>query len=263
MRSIPEKGNFCNVSGTRKRPGTIQSVSLPFVTVYSHFMQQNLTFIRYAICEVIRMANILIYETNKALAQKLCDSLKKEKHAALLCDEHTLPSLPNEGRTLVILDAKLKWTACRPLLSHFSKLGVPILFITADRSMRAHLCALYAGPCDVLTLPYTKGQLMLKIGELLGEEASVREISLDETGRVAMLDGRRVELTAQEFALLLALMEKPDVPVSREQLLRTAWGYQSMGDTRTVDVHVQRLRKKLGGECIETVYKCGYRLRLA
>ncbi|MDD6041358.1 MAG: winged helix-turn-helix domain-containing protein, partial [Clostridia bacterium] len=52
-------------------------------------------------------------------------------------------------------------------------------------------------------------------------------------------------------------------PVSREQLLRTAWGYQSMGETRTVDVHVQRLRKKLGGDYIETVYKCGYRLRLA
>ena len=74
---------------------------------------------------------------------------------------------------------------------------------------------------------------------------------------------RRVELTAQEMALLLALMNQPDTPVSREQLLREAWGYQSMGETRTVDVHVQRLRKKLGEDWIETVYKCGYRLRLA
>ena len=65
------------------------------------------------------------------------------------------------------------------------------------------------------------------------------------------------------LALLLALMNQPDTPVSREQLLREAWGYQSMGETRTVDVHVQRLRKKLGEDWIETVYKCGYRLRLA
>ena len=86
---------------------------------------------------------------------------------------------------------------------------------------------------------------------------------MDEKERVALLGGRRVELTAQEFALLLALLERPDTPDSREQLLRTAWGYQSMGETRTVDVHVQRLRKKLGGEYIETVYKCGYRLKLA
>ena len=90
-----------------------------------------------------------------------------------------------------------------------------------------------------------------------------RSAYVDAEERVALLDGRRVELTAQEYALLNALMEKPDVPVSREQLLRTAWGYQSIGETRTGDVHIQRLRKKLGCEYIETVYKCGYRLRLA
>ena len=67
----------------------------------------------------------------------------------------------------------------------------------------------------------------------------------------------------ESSALLLALMENPDMPVSREQLLRKAWGYQSIGETRTVDVHVQRLRKKLGVERIETVYKCGYRLKMA
>lgn len=104
---------------------------------------------------------------------------------------------------------------------------------------------------------------MPRMHNALGECAPLRELSVDEKERVALLDGRRVELTAQEFALLLALMEKPDIPVSREQLLRRAWGYQSMGETRTVDVHVQRLRKKLGGEYIETVYKCGYRLKLA
>ncbi|MDY4062135.1 MAG: winged helix-turn-helix domain-containing protein, partial [Candidatus Limiplasma sp.] len=98
---------------------------------------------------------------------------------------------------------------------------------------------------------------------LLGGEAPAREISVDEDAQVALLNGRRVELTAQEMALLLALMNQPDTPVSREQLLREAWGYQSMGETRTVDVHVQRLRKKLGEDWIETVYKCGYRLRLA
>ena len=70
-------------------------------------------------------------------------------------------------------------------------------------------------------------------------------------------------LTAQEFALLQALMESPDSALTCEQLLRTAWGYHSAGETRTVDVHVQRLRKKMGVDWIETVYKCGYRLRLA
>ena len=100
---------------------------------------------------------------------------------------------------------------------------------------------------------------------LLDEDTTLRRYReiVDEEERVALLDGRRVELTAQEMALLLALMEKPDTPVSREQLLRKAWGYQGIGETRTVDVHIQRLRRKLGASCIETVYKLGYRLKMA
>lgn len=211
------------------------------------------------------MATILIYESNKTLAQKLCDSLKKEKYNAVLCDENNpeLPWLNEEKAPLVILDARLKWTVCRPLLERFAHRGCPILFLTGDRKMSAHLRALYSGSSEVLVIPASGRAVCAKVQHLLGEGAAKSEIALDESERVALLDGRRVELTAQEFALLLALMEKPDVPVSREQLLRKAWGYQSMGETRTVDVHVQRLRKKLGGEYIETVYKCGYRLRLA
>ena len=211
------------------------------------------------------MAMILIYEPDDMLARKLCDSLKKEKFNAKRCDENNLSieELNADKPPLVLLDARLKWTACRPLFEEFLHHGCPILFITADRQMSSHLRALYAGRSEVLTLPFTQKALHAKVTSLMGETQPLREISVDETERVAMLDGRRVELTAQEFALLIALMEKPDIPVSREQLLRKAWGYQSMGETRTVDVHVQRLRKKLGGDYIETVYKCGYRLKMA
>ncbi|MCI5846280.1 MAG: response regulator transcription factor [Clostridiales bacterium] len=211
------------------------------------------------------MATILIYEPNHMLAQRLCDSLKKEKYNAIRCDETDLnpTALKEEKAPLVILDAQMKWTVCRPMLETFSRRGCPILFLTGDRKMRAHLRALYAGNCDVLAAPFSGKALKTCVAHLLGQSAPMADLSLDETERVALLDGRRVELTAQEYALLLALMETPDTPVSREQLLRTAWGYQSMGETRTVDVHVQRLRKKLGNDYIETVYKCGYRLRLA
>lgn len=209
------------------------------------------------------MATIWIYQTQPALAHKLCDSLKKEQYDVILCGEQAILPPQTAQTPLVVLDARMKWTVCRPLLEHFSQLGCPILFATGDRKMSAHLRALYAGRSDVLVTPFSPRQLMAKVRALLGETPPRSELSVDEATRAAVLDGRRVELTAQEFALLLALMEKPDVPVSREQLLRKAWGYQSMGETRTVDVHVQRLRKKLGGEYIETVYKCGYRLRLA
>ena len=211
------------------------------------------------------MANILIYEPDDLLAQKLCDSLKMEKYHAIRCDEYsrTPPFADGEPAPLIILDARIKWTLCRPLLQAFLNRGCPILFLTEDRNMSAHLRALYTGASAVLTLPFTPRALISRIRHLLGTVCAPCELSLDQTSRAALLDGRRVELTAQEYALLGALMEKPDTPVSREQLLRTAWGYQSMGETRTVDVHVQRLRKKLGGDYIETVYKCGYRLKLA
>lgn len=211
------------------------------------------------------MANLLIYHSNPVQAQKLCDSLKKEQYHAIVCDENdlSLPWLNEENAPLILLDASMKWTVCRPLLERFSQRGCPILFFTSDRRMSAHLRALYSGECDVLVAPYTQKALKTKVHSLAGSSSAPRALHMDETERVAHLDGRRVELTAQEFALLSVLLEKPDVPVSREQLLRQAWGYQSMGETRTVDVHIQRLRKKLGVECIETVYKCGYRLRLA
>ena len=209
------------------------------------------------------MATIMIYEPNEIIVQKRCDSLKKEKYNAIRCDENVIPSFSDDSIPLVMMDAQLRWTTCRPLLEAFQKHGCPILFLTGDRKMSAHLRALYGGRSDVLTVPFSQKALHAKVHNALGECAPLRELSVDEKERVALLDGRRVELTAQEFALLLALMEKPDIPVSREQLLRRAWGYQSMGETRTVDVHVQRLRKKLGGEYIETVYKCGYRLKLA
>ncbi len=86
-------------------------------------------------------------------------------------------------------------------------------------------------------------------------------LAIDEEEKVVYVDGKPCELTQQEFSLLQELAQNVDRAMSREELLRDAWGYVSPGDTRTVDVHVQRLRKKLGFSCIETVYRRGYRLR--
>jgi len=86
-------------------------------------------------------------------------------------------------------------------------------------------------------------------------------LAIDEKERIVYVDGHPCELTQQEFFLLQELAQNIDRPLSRQELLRQAWGYVSPGDTRTVDVHIQRLRKKLGFFCIETVYRLGYKLR--
>ena len=212
------------------------------------------------------MTRLLIWEPNEQIERKLQDILKKEPYELCMMSEtDDFSAVPEDDVPLVVvMDARMRWSLCRPLLDECRKRGLPLLFLTADKhaSAHAHLKALYAGSCDVATLPLQAKPLRTRLEALCGNPAS-SELRINEEERVALLDGRRVELTAQEMALLLALMEKPDTPVSREQLLRKAWGYQSMGETRTVDVHVQRLRKKLGGDYIETVYKCGYRLKLA
>lgn len=210
------------------------------------------------------MATILIFSENRQIAHKLCDSLKKGKYEAKLCsDQNELRLAAQTEAPLMIMDASMKWTSCRPLLETGAELNCPVLFLTGDGKMSGHLRALYAGRSEVAVMPACFKTITGHIRQLMGEAPLRRELHVDADTQVATLNGRRVELTAQEMALLQALMENPDTPVSRETLLREAWGYQSKGETRTVDVHVQRLRKKMGEDWIETVYKCGYRLRLA
>ena len=86
-------------------------------------------------------------------------------------------------------------------------------------------------------------------------------LAINDDEKVVYVNGHPCELTQQEFSLLRELAQNIDRPVSLEELLRSAWGYICPGETRTVDVHVQRLRKKLGFSCIETVYRRGYKLR--
>ena len=81
-------------------------------------------------------------------------------------------------------------------------------------------------------------------------------------GNIATIGNQKIELTNQESALLKALLENQGKTVSRQELLQDAWGYKSAGLTRTVDVHIQRLRRKIGSALIDTVYKGGYKLNL-
>ena len=87
-------------------------------------------------------------------------------------------------------------------------------------------------------------------------------LQVDAECRRVQVDGRPCSLTPQEFTLLMVLLDNANHPVQREGLLLGAWGYASLGDTRTVDVHIQRPRKKLQLSCIETVFRVGYLIRV-
>jgi DNA-binding response OmpR family regulator len=220
------------------------------------------------IYEVKCMAEVLIIENDGQSSKLLARILTQAGHC---CREVKSPAKAGEyqqalGSGLVVMNARLPWKESLSFLSNLSQRRCPVLFITREAGTRDHLLALYTGPCQVLIRPFSDQALLHAAEELLKETENrltlgSLEINLEE--KAVKLAGEPLNLTAQEFALLQALMENPETALSREQLLRTAWGYQGIGETRTVDVHVQRLRKKLGEDRIETVYKLGYRLKMA
>ena len=214
------------------------------------------------------MADILIMEPDQRVGQKMCDLLSRAGHRCTSMDDAAkgIGFVRRGERVLTILNAQLPWTDSFNLLRTLEEKGWPVLFVTGDAGNVEHLRAMYQAGCDVLLSPFD-GEALLHAVEALMEQSdrmmTLGPLCLDVTSRTATLGGESLSLTAQEFALLRALMQSPDAAVTREQLLRTAWGYQTMGETRTVDVHIQRLRRKLGATCIETVYKMGYRLKMA
>ncbi|MBR4458895.1 MAG: response regulator transcription factor [Clostridia bacterium] len=213
------------------------------------------------------MANMLILEPDRAQCRAMTQALKAAGHHPRAV--HTVreaEKILRRERMMTILNAQISFTQSYEFVRAMAERGLPVIFVTADPANAAHLRAMYHGDCDVLLKPFDAEELTAMAERLLAQAErtlSVGSLRLDVEARQATKDGEPITLTAQEFALLEALMRSPDEAVSREDLLRSAWGYQGIGITRTVDVHVQRLRRKLGRDAIETVYKTGYRLRLA
>ena len=142
-----------------------------------------------------------------------------------------------------------------------------MIFVTARSSLSNRLEGLGLGADDYIIKPFEMLELLARVQAVLrrtgaGEDAvSVGRCKIDLAQHRVLLDGEEVTLKPQEYALLEVLVRNRNLALSRDKLLELAWGYDYEGDSRTVDVHVQRLRKKLDLEQqLQTVYKLGYRL---
>jgi two-component system alkaline phosphatase synthesis response regulator PhoP len=179
---------------------------------------------------------------------------------------------------LLLLDIMLPGTDGLTLLKELrvnARLrDLPIMMITARGTELDIVCGLEAGADDYLTKPFGMMELISRVNALLrmaargGDKRSLPvfscgALSLEPERHRVLADGQEIDLTAKEFSLLQTLMEHPERVFTRSQLLERVWGYGYGEGTRTVDVHVQTLRQKLGvaGAQIGTIRGVGYRLR--
>jgi len=183
-----------------------------------------------------------------------------------------------ETPELVVVDAGLPDISGYDVLTELRKRGetqeIGILLLTARRQAEL-IKGLSLGADDCLGKPFAPEELLLRVRAILRRlgnsvsqprgRLSAGALTLDEETHAVHVDGVEVELTATEFKLLSALMRQPGRVQSRAHLLEKVWRSPVSVHTRTMDMHVQRLRRKLGamGSCIETVRGAGYRLRVA
>jgi DNA-binding response OmpR family regulator len=183
--------------------------------------------------------------------------------------EEALAELGRHQIRIVVLDIRL------PGIDGFdvarlvrSRSDVPILMLTARDEEPDRVAGLELGADDYLTKPFSPRELVARMKAVLrrtdGRRAesvlTLEDVVVDRNAREVSVEGRAVELTTKEFDLLATLLENPGVVVSRDQLLDRVWGMTYPGGTRTVDVHVAQLRRKLGKpELIRTVRGAGYK----
>jgi two-component system, OmpR family, phosphate regulon response regulator PhoB len=190
-----------------------------------------------------------------------------------------LKAAREEKPDIVILDVMLPGVSGYDVLAELRRREetreVGVILLTAKRDEPDRIRGLSLGADDYLTKPFSPAELALRVNGLLrrlaapavssGSTLAAGPISIERSGHRVVVEGREIELTATEYKLLLTLVERRGRVQSRPQLLETVWEAQPDIQTRTVDMHVQRLRTKLGpaGELIETVRGFGYRFRSA
>ena len=194
--------------------------------------------------------------------------------AGYKCDEAedgemALEKLNKFSPDLALLDIMLPKKNGYEIAQSFIKQNVPIIFLTAKDSVTDKVKGLKLGADDYIVKPFESMELLARIEVVLrrtGKFSDIfeyRNIKVDFAKREVFKNNEKIEMTAQEFELLKVLIQNKNLALSREKLLESAWGYDYYGDTRTVDMHIQRLRKKLSwDDIIVTVYKYGYRLEI-
>ncbi|MBB6214508.1 DNA-binding response OmpR family regulator [Anaerosolibacter carboniphilus] len=216
------------------------------------------------------MAHILIVEDEKSINDLIAMNLELVGHTSTQAYEgnEALDYLKQNTYSLIILDIMLPGLDGFSLMQYVPE-NTPVIFLTAMGNLSDRVKGFKLGADDYIVKPFETIELLARIEAILRRtQRSLNIFSLDSTvvnleSRVVTVNGSEIELTLREYELLEILIKNKNIALSREKLLKLAWEYDYFGETRTVDVHIQKLRKKLNWENrIKTVYKMGYRLEV-
>lgn len=215
------------------------------------------------------MEQILVVEDDKNIGRLIQLNLRLAGYESRLCNNGTemQVALKEQKFDLIILDVMLPGASGFELIN--LRGDTPVIFVTAKGELDDKLQGLSLGAEDYIVKPFEMLELIARVKVVLRrfhKEETVfclGDVVVDQENRMVKRAGKLISLTPREFTLLSTLIDNRNIALSREKLLEIAWGWDFEGETKTVDVHIQRLRKKLGWErYIQTVTKVGYRLEV-
>ena len=215
------------------------------------------------------MNKILIAEDEQAIANMMKLCLSKNGYLCEVANDGTsaLQKIEEKRYDLILLDIMLPDYDGYELLEFIKEFGTPVIFVTAKTSVPDRVRGLRLGAEDYITKPFDLDELLARVATVLRryhkteDSLEIGRIKIDTVQRLVLLDGEPVALPAKEYDLLLYLVRNKNIALYRETIYEQVWQDPYCGNTRTIDLHIQRLKKKLDlGDAIEAIYKVGYKL---
>lgn len=215
----------------------------------------------------IFLASILVVEDDKSINYIVSKNLKLVGHNCIQAYDglEGLKLTETKEFDLLVLDIMLPNMNGFEIIKQIHE--TPVIFLTARDSLKDRVKGLNLGADDYIVKPFEMLEFLARVNAVLRRTKkadntfTAHNVTIDFVSRTVIKNGERVDIAPKEYDLLETLVINRNIALSREKLLELAWGFDYMGETRTVDTHIQRLRMKLGWEdVIKTVYKLGYRL---
>lgn len=214
------------------------------------------------------MNKILVVEDDISIAEmtKLCLTKNNYFCETAYDGEEAAKLIESKSYDLVLLDVMLPKIGGDELIDYIRQFGIPVIFVTAKASVADRVRGLKSGAEDYIVKPFDLQELLARIETVLRRFnkqerfITVGNITVDTQSRTVTQNGAQVRLSMKEYDLFLYFVRNQNIALYRERIYENVWQEEFLGNTRTIDLHVQRLKKKLSlSESIEAVYKIGYR----